>query len=290
MVVLPASPIFGPHMKKLIYLFLFVVVIPVLSFTHRPLTWVAIGDSITYLNEHANETGGRVTKGYLSCVTEKLPYIQYVNQGHNGWTSGRIARYIDSIGIIKADVYSIFLGTNDWWHGDHVGRWEDYAGATGDTTVYGAFRIIVDKVRQLNPDASIVLITPLQRGDFVYINNAKNNAYGSYKEKAGQTLEQVVNAIRDIGEHEHFKVVDLYHDKRLSVGRLVRFKHLRDTVSGGGYKNFPYPEYIGMPFTPEADEYPYPVEASDMTYDGLHPSDKGNAYIAKKLRKVLKKL
>jgi len=276
-------------MKKLIYLFLFVVIIPVLSFTHRPLTWVAIGDSITYLNEHANETGSRVTKGYLSRVTEKLPYIQYVNQGHNGWTSGRIAHYVDSLGIPRADVYSIFLGTNDWWRGDHVGRWEDYAGATGDTTVYGAFRIIVNKIRLLNPDAAIILITPLQRGDFVYINDAKNNAYGSYKEKAGQTLEQVVDAIRDIGEHEHFKVVDLYHDRHLSVAHTVRYKRLRDPASGA-YRNYAYPEYVGVPFTPDADEYPYPPDAGDMTYDGLHPSDKGNAYIAKKLTKVLKKL
>jgi len=276
-------------MKKIACLSILTIVFFLTSFTHHPLTWVAIGDSITYLNEHANETGNRVTKGYLSRVSEKLSYIQYVNQGHNGWTSGRIARYIDSLGIIKADVYSIFLGTNDWWRGDHVGRWEDYAGNTGDTTVYGSFRIIINKVRSLNPDAAIVLITPLQRGDFVYISNAKNNAYGSYKEKAGQTLEQVANAIRNIGEHEHLKVVDLYHDRRLSVPHLVQFKRLRDPQTGA-YRNFSYPEYTGVSFNPDADEYPYPADAIDMTYDGLHPSDKGNAYIARKLVKVLKKL
>ena len=281
-------PIFDAHMK-LIYLSLFIIIIPVFSFTHRPLVWVAIGDSITYLNNHTNETGDRVTKGYLSRVTEKLSYIRYVNQGHNGWTSRGIARNIDSLGIPKADVYSIFLGTNDWWHADHVGRWDDYASATGDTTVYGAFRIIINKIRALNPDAAIVLITPLQRGDFVYINNAKNNAYGSYKEKAGQTLEQVVNAIRDIGEREHLKVVDLYHDRKLSIPHLVHYKHLHDTLTGG-YRNYPYPAYTTIPFTPGVDEYPYPVGAGDMTYDGLHPSDKGNAYIAKKLIKVMKKM
>ncbi|MBN9382090.1 MAG: SGNH/GDSL hydrolase family protein [Chitinophagaceae bacterium] len=276
-------------MKRLVYLLLFTVTLPALSFTHRPLVWVAIGDSITYLNDHPNETGDRVTKGYMSRVTEKLSYLQYVNQGHNGWTSRGIARSIDTLGIPKADVYSIFLGTNDWWRGDHVGRWEDYASATGDTTVYGAFRIIIDKIRSLNPDAAIVLVTPLQRGDFVYINNAKNNAYGSYRDKAGQTLEQVVNAIRDIGEHEHYKVVDLYHDRRLSVSNMVHYKRLKDPASGE-YRNYSYPEYVDVPFTPGIDEYPYPPDAGNMTYDGLHPSDKGNAYIAKKLVKVLKKL
>jgi lysophospholipase L1-like esterase len=276
-------------MQKLIYLLIIAIAVPAFSFTHRPLTWVAIGDSITYLNDHPDETGNRVTKGYLSGVTEKLSYIQYINQGHNGWTSRKIADSIERLGIPKADVYSIFLGTNDWWHGDHVGQWEDYTSATGDTTVYGAFRTIIDKIRQLNPDAAIVLITPLQRGDFVYINNAKNNAYGSYKDKAGQRLEQLVDAIRDIGEHEHFKIVDLYRDRRLSVGHAVHYKRLRDSATGE-YRNYAYPDYIDVPFHPGADEYPYPPDAIDMTYDGLHPSDKGNARIAKRLVKVLRKL
>lgn len=276
-------------MKKLISLCSLCILLAATSFVHRPLVWVAIGDSITYLNDHANETGGRVTKGYLSGVAEKLPYIRYVNQGHNGWTSGMIAHHIDSLGIPKADVYSIFLGTNDWWRGDHIGRWEDYASATGDTTIYGAFRIIINKIRKMNPDAPIIIITPLQRGDFVYIHDANNNAYGSYKEKQGQTLEQVANAIRNIGDRERLKTVDLYHDSRLSVMHTVRFKRLRDPQTGK-YRNYSYPEYIGVPFTPGIDEYPYPVEATDMTYDGLHPSDKGNEYIAGKLVNVLKRL
>ncbi|HEY4207920.1 MAG TPA: SGNH/GDSL hydrolase family protein, partial [Puia sp.] len=224
-------------MKKLLYFVLPVIVLAIVSFKHRPLTWVAIGDSITYLNDHTNETGNRVTRGYLSRVTDKLKYMQYVNQGHNGWTTRRIADSIEQLGIPKADVYTIFLGTNDWWHSDHIGTWEDYANGTGDSTIYGAFRIIVNKLRSLNPDAAIVLITPLQRGDFVYINNPKNNAYGSYKPKSGQTLEQVVDAIQDIGEHEHFKVVDLYHEKKLGIQYLVHFKRVRNPISGE-YANY----------------------------------------------------
>ena len=67
-------------------------------------TWVAIGDSITYLNEHTNETGNRITKGYMTRVTEKLPHLTYVNQGHNGWTSGNIAESVDNIGLERADI------------------------------------------------------------------------------------------------------------------------------------------------------------------------------------------
>ena len=42
----------------------------------------------------------------------------------------------------------------------------------------------------------------------------------------------------------------------------------------------------------ENDEYPYPPEAADYTYDGLHPSDKGNEEIAcllaDKIREVMR--
>ncbi|HEY4063682.1 MAG TPA: SGNH/GDSL hydrolase family protein [Puia sp.] len=276
-------------MKKIVCLLILCGFLVLVSFTHRPLTWVAIGDSITYLNNHLNETGNRVTKGYLTRVTEKLPYIHYVNQGHNGWTTGQIARSIEKLGIPSADVYSVLLGTNDWWHSNRLGVWGDYLNNTGDSTIYGAFRIIINKLRSLNRDAKIILLTPMPRADFVYINNPKNNAYGSYKEKDGQSLEQVANAIRSIGRYEHIRVIDLYHEKSLSVPHLVHFKRLRDPGTGD-YKNYPYPDYTQIPFNPATDEYPYPPAAMGVTFDGLHPSDKGNSIIAEKLIKALKKI
>ncbi len=51
------------------------------SFQPGHYTWVAIGDSITYLNDHLDETGNRVTKGYMSRVVEKMPGITVTNQG-----------------------------------------------------------------------------------------------------------------------------------------------------------------------------------------------------------------
>ena len=248
------------------------------SFVQRPIHWVAIGDSITYLNDHLDETGGRLKKGYLTRVTEQLPNVRYVNQGHNGWTSLGIAKAIETLGIPDADVYTVFLGTNDWWHGDHIGGWTDYRDATGDSTVYGSFRIIIDKLRKLRKDAKIILITSMPRADFVYINDPHNNAYGSYKDKDGRSLAQVVEAILAIGQNEHLPVIDLYHDKRFDIPNLVRFKRLKDTATGQ-YKDFPYPDYTRIPFNP-ADVYPYPPEAADMTYDGLHPGDKGDSVIA----------
>ena len=69
------------------------------SFQQPGKTWVAIGDSITYLNDHINETGNRVTKGYMTRVVEKLPDLHYVNQGHNGWTAVQVAKEIENLGL-----------------------------------------------------------------------------------------------------------------------------------------------------------------------------------------------
>jgi lysophospholipase L1-like esterase len=258
------------------------------SFSRPLITWVAIGDSITYLNEHLNETGNRVTKGYMTRVKERLPYIVYVNQGHNGWTSGGIAQNIEKLGLAKADVYSVFLGTNDWWQGRPLGTISDYENNTGNNTVHGSYRIITNKLRSLNPLAKIVLITPMRRSDFVYINNKKNNAWGSYKDKNGQSLQQFAEAINTIGRYEQFDVVDLYNKSGMTEKKLVKYKRLKDPKTDV-YKNYRYPNFINVPFNPEKDEYPYPVEATNMTYDGLHPSDKGYNTIAKMLVKVMKR-
>lgn len=273
-------------MKKLGILIALICLIT--SFKTKELTWVAIGDSITYLNDHLDETGNRVSKGYLTRVVEQLPQIHYINQGHNGWTSGGIADAIEKLGLVKADIYSVFLGTNDWWAGRPLGTLADYQNNTGNTTVYGSFRIITNKLRSLNPNAKIILIAPMQRTDFVYLFDKKNNAYGSYKAKNGQYLEQFANAVDSIGRYEHFQAIDLFHNSGMTLKNLVKYKRLKDPQTGV-YKNYPYPDFIGIPFNPETDEYPYPVDAVNMAYDGLHPSDKGNAVIARMIAKVMKK-
>ena len=273
-------------MKKLLLLVALVGLLS--SFNDDQLTWTALGDSITYLNDHPNETGNRVTKGYMTRVVEKLPNVHYTNKGYNGWTAVRIAQEIEKLGLVKADIYSVFLGTNDWWSGKPLGHFANYRNNTGDSTVYGSFRIIIDKLRSLNPAAHVILITPMQRADFVYLTNFKNNAYGSYKPKNGQSLEAFAQAVDSIGRFEQFPVVDLYHTNGLTLKKLVTYKRLKDPQTGQ-YRNYKYPAFIDVPFNPETDEYPYPADAINVTYDGLHPSDKGNAIISRQLVKIMKK-
>ncbi|MDD4190903.1 MAG: hypothetical protein PHI28_06215 [Mangrovibacterium sp.] len=58
----------------------------------------------------------------------------------------------------------------------------------------------------------------------------------------------------------------------------------------GEYQHYRYPGFVGAGFNPDADAYPYPPWAVNMTYDGLHPFDKGNERIASMLVKKLQKI
>jgi lysophospholipase L1-like esterase len=254
----------------------------------KRLTWTAIGDSITYQDDKPGSTQNRITKGYMKRVAERLPYIHYNNVGRGGWTSQSIADNMNTLGIEKTDLYSIFLGTNDWWTALPIGSFSDYQQNTGNKTLYGAYRTIIDKIHGFNRDAIIILITPMQRTDFVDVNNSSSIIYGCYKEKNGHFLSEYADAIRNIAKSENFKLVDLYYKSGVTPKNAMKYRRLKDPATGE-YRNYTYPDYIGIPFNPQTDNYPYPLDAIGMTYDGLHPPDKGHQRIADMLVKVFKK-
>ena len=275
-------------MKKIIPLLL--VLLAFSSFTDpKELNWTAIGDSITFLNGRPEVTKGRISIGYMDDVVAQLPYIHYVNQGHPGWTAKSIADNIENLGLQKADIYSVFLGTNDWWTSLPIGTFSDYQNNTGNRTVYGSYRTIINKLRSLNSDAVIILMTPLQRTDYVDLNNPAIFFPGDYVAKNGVYLSQYADAIKTIAKAEHLKLADLYYKSGITAKNAVHFRRLRDPQTGQ-YKNYTYPEYTKIPYHPATDDYPYPVDAMNMTFDGLHPSDKGHMIIANMLVKIMKKL
>lgn len=275
-------------MKKSVSLLLAFLMLA--SFTSRKeLTWMAIGDSITYMNGRPELSKNRISEGYMDDVVAKMPNVKYINNGHSGWTAKAIADNINNLSLIKTDVYSVFLGTNDWWTCLPIGTMSDYDNNTGSKTVYGSYRIIIDKIRSLNSTAPIILMTPLHRTDYVDLNNPVIYIHGDYApNKDGVYLSQYADAIIAITKAQHLQLVDLYNKSGITTENAVNFRRLRDPQTKE-YKNYLYPEYTHIPYNPPADDYPYPVEAMHYVYDGLHPTDLGHQKIADMLVKVLKK-
>ncbi len=250
---------------------------------------MAIGDSITFLNGRPELTKNRISKGYMDDVIAKLPYVHFTNNGHPGWTAKSIADNINNLNLVKSDIYSVFLGTNDWWVCLPIGAMSDYENNTGNKTVYGSYRTIIDKIRSLNSDAKIILMTPLHRTDYVDLNNPSIFIHGDYKpNKDSVFLSQYADAIKAIAKAQHCQLVDLYYKSGITTANAVNFRRLRNPQTHE-YKNYTYPEYTNIPYNPPADEYPYPVEAMHWVYDGLHPSNAGMEKIADMLVKVMKR-
>ncbi|MBR1708150.1 MAG: SGNH/GDSL hydrolase family protein [Clostridia bacterium] len=249
------------------------------------IRWCAIGDSFTYLNDHLDETGYRLHKGYLTRILEKLQEYPLVldNIGINGSTT---QDWI-SQPIPEADVYTILLGTNDWHHHIPVGDMDDLKKRT-EGNILGNLGILIDHIRQVSPKARIIGGNPVERADFIYLLDPENNAMGSYAPENGVWLKDVSATVLAAYQAEGVAAIDLFTRSGFRQDNVIRFRRVR---RNGTYENLPYPDYLGIPYVPGKDEYPYPEEAIGLTYDGLHPSDEGADILAElfaeEFRKVL---
>ena len=105
----------------------------------------------------------------------------------------------------------------------------------------------------------------------------------------GRLLCDIAEGIRNACESAGIPFLDLHGLSGFAPETAVRFKRVKN--GRRATESYPWPAYIDVPVDYENDDYPYPPEAADYTYDGLHPSDKGNEAIAcllaEKIREVL---
>ena len=240
----------------------------------KTIHWCAIGDSFTYLNDHLDETCFRLHKGYLTRILEKLP--EYPLELNNIGINGSTFQDWISVPVPKADLYTILLGTNDWHRPFPQGDMSDLKRRT-EGTILGNLGLLLDHIREVAPHAVIVAGNPVERADFVYLLDPENNAPGSYRQENGLWLRNLSEVLLKAYQTEGVHPVDLWGKSGFTQDKLIHFKRVK---RNGIYENLPYPDYIGIPFHPGKDEYPYPKEAIALTYDGLHPSDEGADLLA----------
>ncbi len=252
-----------------------------LVFIMRAKRIIAIGDSFFYLCDHLDETGYRLNKGILGRVQDELPFpTEVINLGKNG---SKTSDWIKDV-FPAGDIYLILLGTNDWWGGTNgIGTARDYL-FRSEGTILGNLGIVVSHIKMAAPGAKIFLCNPIERGDFVYLLDYSNFAKGSYEPHHGIELKQISDAIFYQARESGVVNVNTHDLCGISCYNAVKFKRC---LIDGKVLDLPYPNYTAIPFDPEDELYPYPPDAIDMTYDGLHPSDKGSQAIAEVIARAI---
>lgn len=164
--------------------------------------WCSLGTSITWYN---NNQGGKFDKGYQGWLMAKMPIGTLVNKGVSGGTIVNLAASVSSL-VQLADIYTIEHGVNDWGKKTAVGTISDYINNTGNTTFFGAFRIIIDAIYAKNSKAVIILCTPRKaRGFNGYLPSSCNG------ELDGIKLKDYADAVVEVARYEGLPICDWFN-------------------------------------------------------------------------------
>ena len=155
-----------------------------------------IGDSITYgiglenlTNQYwlhlKNNMGLGITHNCGvsgSCVS---------TQGTRGFERSPLAMRVNA--IPRADIFVIFMGTNDFGCDVPIGTMEDQQ----DVSFMGAWNFVLNTLKARHPDAKFVLMTSLPR-------------YSKTVNSLELKLDAYVDAVKQIGAAHQLPIIDLY--------------------------------------------------------------------------------
>lgn len=162
-------------------------------------TLCTIGDSIT---------NGGSTNGYWqdSCVYD-LPINKYYKNGYNGYTMAKSStNAYNSIWdkleeIPVADIYTVWLGTNDFSRDVPIGSLNDDI-AKLDSFYGGLKQVYVELCKKNDKLPIVIFITPMKR----ITNKPWNN-----KNANGNTLTDYVEAIKEFANYYGCPVIDMFN-------------------------------------------------------------------------------
>lgn len=149
--------------------------------------------------------------GFQPYITERLNLDVHTNRGVSGRPmadgtangAGTVTTVLSNIDHALFDLGIIVSGTNDFRLNVPIGTLGTWATVSFDrTTFLGAYRVAVDHILSQNPDARIVLCTPLKRNNAGYTDESTNTA--------GHKLRDYAQAVRDLGAMYALPVCDSY--------------------------------------------------------------------------------
>lgn len=185
------------------------------------LVYYSVGDSITWQDGNNYLNTDQKAIGYQTIVKEKLSFTDVANKSLAGAGSAKTEKasvvYDNDFRDVKyADVITIFIGTNDFKLNVPLGKLSDKDSKDfNDETFYGSYQDLLRIFEEKGSNASIYLITPLQRDNEGYDINSTN--------PAGHKLIDYVNAVKNIGELYDIPVIDLYSESELNIRTLDKY-------------------------------------------------------------------
>lgn len=219
-------------------------------FPWRSKKVTCFGDSIT----QGDNGYGKLIDSYVPRL-EKWLQTKPTNAGTSGSKityaqNEATASFVTRVNAIKnQDIVTIFGGVNDFLFGSPLGTMNDASDKT--TTFYGALKYIIINLATNNPDAKLMLITPMKTNKYIKTFNENGKLI---QNSVGSTELDYVNAIKDIGNYYSIPVLDMY--------------------SNGNFN--PYlPNQLGD---------------DRFTADGLHPTERGYERIAQQIAKAINNL
>ena len=164
-------------------------------------TAVCVGDSIT--------AGSGTTQIYYNILKDMLNLTSVQGMGVAGSCVSTKSNYGTSNSplinryqnIPDKDLITIFMGTNDYGHNTPMGTIAD----TTDVSFYGALNVIIPGILTAHPNSRLVWITPTHRDGF-----GSGFTHDWVANGAGNTLQDYVNAIKNVCSRYSVPVIDLF--------------------------------------------------------------------------------
>ncbi len=169
------------------------------------MSYVAFGDSITFGADYTLNYS-QMAEPYPELVSQALGLSSYTNKAVSGATfcTNTLNRVCMTDRVLahteKANIISVMLGVNDYSASLPLGKMGD----TTSATVYGSLYLIAEHLTTTQEDAFIFFMTPYKCKIGTKTYKDKNNA--------GYVLEDVANAIKEVGAKYNIPVLDLFNE------------------------------------------------------------------------------
>lgn len=174
------------------------------SDAYKKKIWIAYGDSIT-------DKDFKTTKKYVDLLADDLGFGWAINYGlassDIAHTNGEQARcgvemYTDHQ-TERADLITLFFGTNDWFNNIPIGNPYDES----TSTLWGAFNYIIGDIKEKQPFCKIIIITPIWRD---YPSSSTGGQLPYVENGNGDTFEHYANTIETIARYHGLPCINLY--------------------------------------------------------------------------------